>query len=118
MTLTATQIATETTRRYIEDMFSAAVFHDHGINRIKAKILELGGASSEPLDTALNEWRIEIADLCAALAPIAVSRAATIVQATGARYVDGVISLDRNESREYARSLFDEAGIGDRFEQT
>jgi len=118
--MTATPSATttreaETTRKFVEDIFSHAIYHDREIERQKAAIEEHLRIGDREIDTLLADWRLEIAGVCAAVAPLAVRRAAAMAEATGGRYGQVIGDMNGPEETEYARELFEESGIGERF---
>jgi hypothetical protein len=117
--------AAEAARRYVDDIFTLALYHDRDTEEIRERVSDLtasdevGGGLTltakgrASLEDSIEALKFAIADLCATLAPVALRRATALV-AAGGGHTD-ILVPDSDEANAYARHLFEAAGIADRY---
>jgi hypothetical protein len=67
-------------------------------------------------DDVVNDYRYQVVDLCARLAPIALKHMPPRIFAAALADSGAIQSLSDADLEEFMRPIFKEAGLGDRFE--
>ena len=107
--------------RVLDAILSVAVSHDRVCQYMEDKLRrELGirgGAHGRPHDDAeLNDLLFSVIELCAILAPAAMRRIPAPVFAKAVAFDGTIEELQGDELEAFMRPIFEESGIGSRFE--
>jgi len=107
--------------RVVDAILSVAVSHDRVCQYLENKLhRELGirgGAHGRPHDDAeLNDLLFSVIELCAILAPAALRRIPAPIFAKAVAFNGTIEGLQGDELDAFLRPIFEEAGIGARFE--
>ena len=128
MTMTATTELTTREREVLEDIFRFACSHDEIVKGCWAKVcdrlqLKAGHPSAGMVvvnlfsaEEEINAYTNEILTLASTIAQAALTRVPLMAVAHTEHMLSGLYGLDAEQLNGFLRPIFEESGIGDRFQ--